>query len=344
MYNSNMGWLQLTLSLNLLPMVLSAEVFRDCTRDLYDRVVRFEYMYYDGYWMYPYNKLRQHGPSYHYTEKEFYSANDMNTNAYKAAIHKVHERTIYEPSNALPFYVRECGGGWACLESRHKDWRFYYLSINSRYTEPEVVLQWSLNPEVSGNMMHKIECTDCASLKKCHIIHQTGLKKYFSNRQGYIHACNTCGEPSWFHWRIVAPMPSDQYRIVAVSDCRRNASFAVTVLKGTTVQNTFKPYYSRWVFKIMCSRGVDDSCLVESTEDMAFEFKKAFQKATELRSLTFAQQWTMTDDSVFNSEQPVMMGLFNVAPGKKFSIRQLQGTYGPFLIKSTHYDVYQESC
>ena len=71
MYNSNMGWLQLTLSLNLLPMVLSAEVFRDCTRDLYDRVVRFEYMYYDGYWMYPYNKLRQHGPSYHYTEKEF---------------------------------------------------------------------------------------------------------------------------------------------------------------------------------------------------------------------------------------------------------------------------------
>ena len=57
-----------------------------------------------------------------------------------------------------------------------KDWRFYYLSINSRYTEPEVVLQWSLNPEVSGNMMHKIECTDCASLKKCHIIHQTGLK------------------------------------------------------------------------------------------------------------------------------------------------------------------------
>ena len=38
------------------------------------------------------------------------SANDMNTNAYKAAIHKVHERTIYESTNALPFYVRECGG------------------------------------------------------------------------------------------------------------------------------------------------------------------------------------------------------------------------------------------
>jgi hypothetical protein len=72
----------------------------------------------------------------------------MNTNAYKAAIHKVHERTIYEPSNALPFYVRECGGGWACLESRHKDWRFYYLSVTTKYTEPEVVLQWSLNPEV----------------------------------------------------------------------------------------------------------------------------------------------------------------------------------------------------
>ena len=76
------------------------------------------------------------------------SANDMNTNAYKAAIHKVHERTIYEPSNALPFYIRECGGGWACIESRHKDWRFYYLTINSRLTEPEVILQWSLNPQV----------------------------------------------------------------------------------------------------------------------------------------------------------------------------------------------------
>ena len=35
------------------------------------RVVRFEYLYYEGYWMYPYNKLRNHGPSYHYTEKDF---------------------------------------------------------------------------------------------------------------------------------------------------------------------------------------------------------------------------------------------------------------------------------
>ena len=77
------------------------------------------------------------------------SSNDMNTNAYKAAIHKVHERTIYEPSNALPFYIRECGGGWACLESRHKDWRFYYLTINTRLSEPEVVMQWSLNPQAS---------------------------------------------------------------------------------------------------------------------------------------------------------------------------------------------------
>jgi hypothetical protein len=42
----------------------------------------------------------------------------MNTNAYKAAIHKVHDRTIYEPSNALPFYARDCGGGWVCFESR----------------------------------------------------------------------------------------------------------------------------------------------------------------------------------------------------------------------------------
>jgi hypothetical protein len=72
----------------------------------------------------------------------------MNTNAYKAAIHKVHDRTIYEPSNALPFYAKDCGGGWVCFESRHKDWRFHYLSINTRYTEPEVVMEWSLNPSV----------------------------------------------------------------------------------------------------------------------------------------------------------------------------------------------------
>lgn len=90
--------------------------------------------------MYPYNMLRNHGPSFHYTEKDFCklpcinkvrfvqnstiffafkdSANDMNTNAYKAAIHKVHDRSIYEPSNALPFYARDCGGGWVCFESR----------------------------------------------------------------------------------------------------------------------------------------------------------------------------------------------------------------------------------
>jgi hypothetical protein len=30
--------------------------------------------------------------------------------------------------------------------------------------------------KVSGTMMHKVKCTDCTTLKKCHIIHQTGLK------------------------------------------------------------------------------------------------------------------------------------------------------------------------
>ena len=77
---------------------------------------------------------------------------------------------------------------------------------------------------------------------------------------------------------------------------------------------------------------------------MAFEFQKAFAKATELRSLTFSQQWTMSDDSIFNKETSVQMGLFNVPAGKKLSIRQLHGTYGPFLIKTAHYDIYQESC
>ena len=95
------------------------------------------------------------------------------------------------------------------------------------------------------------------------IKHQFLLQKYYSTRQGYIKACANCGEVNWFNWRVVAPIPSDQYRIAAVSDCKRNGSFAVTVTKGTSVQNTFKPYYSRWVYKIMCSRGVDDSCLIE---------------------------------------------------------------------------------
>ena len=57
------GWLQ--------PSAAVQDLFKDCTRELYDRVVRFEYLYYEGYWMYPYNKLRNHGPSYHYTEKNF---------------------------------------------------------------------------------------------------------------------------------------------------------------------------------------------------------------------------------------------------------------------------------
>ncbi len=85
-------------------------------------------------------------------------------------------------------------------------------------------------------------------------------------------------------------------------------------------------------------------CEFCSTEDMSFEFKKAFEKATERRALTFNQQWAMSDMGIFSSEAPVTMSLYNVPPGKKFSIRQLQGTYGPFLIKSTHYDVYQENC
>ena len=32
---------------------------------------------------------------------------------------------------------------------------------------------------------------------------------------------------------------------------------------------------------------------------MSFEFRKAFEKATKDRALTFSQQWTMTDESIF---------------------------------------------
>ena len=76
-------------------------------------------------------------------------------------------------------------------------------------------------------------------------------------------ACTNCGEQNWFYWRIVAPVPSDQYRISDVSDCRRNASFTVMMNKGTSIQNTFKPYYSRSVFNLMCSRRFDQSCQLE---------------------------------------------------------------------------------
>ena len=99
----------------------------------------------------------------------------MNTNAYKAAIHKVHDRTIYEPSNALPFYAKDCGGGWVCFESRHKDWRFYYLSINTRYTEPEVVMEWSLNPSVVSSL------TNNTTWSMTLVYHKPILQKLLTN-------------------------------------------------------------------------------------------------------------------------------------------------------------------
>jgi hypothetical protein len=30
--------------------------------------------------------------------------------------------------------------------------------------------------KVSATMMHKVKCTDCTTLRKCNLIHQTGLK------------------------------------------------------------------------------------------------------------------------------------------------------------------------
>ena len=84
----------------------------------------------------------------------------------------------------------------------------------------------------------------------------------------------------------------------------------------------------RCLIRFYCTAASD---LIFSTEDMAFEFKKAFQKATELRSLTFAQQWTMTDDSVFNSEQPVQENkcsdplMFSLT--YKFNLNSIQNLY-----------------
>ena len=53
-----------------------------------------------------------------------------------------------------------------------------------------------------------------------------------------------------------------------------------------------------------------------STEDMSFEFKKAFEKATERRALTFNQQWAMSDIGKNKS----MIGLvLTYGPTQKYS-------------------------
>ena len=84
---------------------------------------------------------------------------------------------------------------------------------------------------------------------------------------------------------------------------------------------------------------------VFSTEDMSFEFKKAFAKATELRSLTFSQQWTMTDESIFTTESPVSMALFNVPPGYTHTLCASQKlTYAKDIQKTMIYSRFSRSC
>ena len=45
--------------------------------------------------------------------------------------------------------------------------------------------------KVSGTMMHKIKCTDCEELRKCNIIHQTGLKVVLSPDHLIAFHCTT---------------------------------------------------------------------------------------------------------------------------------------------------------
>ena len=44
-----------------------------------------------------------------------------------------------------------------------------------------------INLQVSGTMMHKIKCTDCTTLRKCNIIHQTGLKVFMIDISLYVY-------------------------------------------------------------------------------------------------------------------------------------------------------------
>ena len=44
--------------------------------------------------------------------------------------HKVHDRTIYEPSNSLPFYAKDCGGGWVCFESRFQRYKTFTAIVS----------------------------------------------------------------------------------------------------------------------------------------------------------------------------------------------------------------------
>lgn len=215
------------------------------------------------------------------------------------------EREIYFKS-WTQFLVKKCDHGTVCLESMYN--RDHYMDA---HTSGWAKVSHTNYPNDKNWAQWKIECQD-GGLDVCRFfaVRWGNQNKFLDAHHSGWAAVSSYGGHSKF--RIVAPTPEESYKVI-------------TVTNGNGLPT---PYIVKYTVGIEKSNEVTNTI----TTAVSVEIEKAFVAA----SLSLSYEWSQTMSTTFSASEEHIIEV-TALPFTKVEVKQLQGKYGPFEVKSSHY-------
>jgi len=202
------------------PLVLCGSRKLDCTDTFKNRVASFEYSYYPGQWLRPFHQpWPNNGPE---LATNWASTSEVKTNKKFQWI--LHDCGRYVCSEDRTVCVTVSVD--VCMESKKPGWEDNF----ARGSNLRMHVDTDLSDGSDSQIHWKIFCDSCTpggpyktTFSNCQLRPSYTNKKVYTERQGWLQACTSCGYDSWFRWRIESP-PTRVYWKVVLSHCNRGST------------------------------------------------------------------------------------------------------------------------
>lgn len=166
--------------------------YEDCTTEIKNKTLWFEYLYYPGYWL----------------AKGY----DNRLAAIWEPTNGIDGKELFCPDEGYGWYVHEGHDGNIFLESTRPGYENYFLKGfygGEGKNQPKINTGKATNIE-DNKQYHeayafRIICQNCSTMKKCILWRLHDESKLYTKTNGYLRMCRECGSKSWFDWRVLAP-------------------------------------------------------------------------------------------------------------------------------------------
>ena len=201
-------------------------MYNDCSAEMVDKTVSFEYLYYPGKWL----------------------AKGYENNL--AALWKpkkgINGKDLYSPEQGYIWCIQGGEDGSIYLQTLRPGYENYFLIGYVRTTAGKHIKVFNMAAAVRiqdkkqyhETFAFRIFCQDCSTKQKCILWRLHDEYKFYSDKSGYLRMCRECGSDDWFNWHVFVhnntnlrcPMSSKAHEIFRLNLFKKPISITSVII------------------------------------------------------------------------------------------------------------------